>query len=204
VGWNWVHLVLRSLTGLWYQPRIIDDECGAVGGIRKQEKQNYSEKTYPSAAFSTTNPTWLELCSNPGRRGGKSANNRLSYGAVLLWYNAMQSVEKEPMFRRNISPSSSGSKSKPSKKPVWSMKLATCFMLVSCLAYSSTLKMKATYSSEMSVSFQRTAWRHIPAERTLRNYLCENLSSYIRILISATFLDTCCFAYLQMTESGTA
>jgi hypothetical protein len=33
---------------------------------------------------------------------------------------------------------------------------ATCFMLVSCLAYSSTLKMEATYFSETSVDFQRT------------------------------------------------
>jgi hypothetical protein len=34
VGWDWVHLVRRPLTGLLYQPRIIDDECGAVGGMR--------------------------------------------------------------------------------------------------------------------------------------------------------------------------
>jgi hypothetical protein len=31
--------------------------------------------------------------------------------------------------------------------------LATCLMLVFCLAYSSTLKMEATYSSETSVDF---------------------------------------------------
>jgi hypothetical protein len=34
VGRNWVHLVLRPLTGLLYQPRMIDEECGAVGGVR--------------------------------------------------------------------------------------------------------------------------------------------------------------------------
>jgi hypothetical protein len=34
VGWDWVHLVRRPLIGLLYQPQIIDDECGAVGGIR--------------------------------------------------------------------------------------------------------------------------------------------------------------------------
>jgi hypothetical protein len=39
VSWDgarltWVHLVLRSLTGLLYQLRMVDDdECGAVGGI---------------------------------------------------------------------------------------------------------------------------------------------------------------------------
>jgi hypothetical protein len=34
VGWDWVHLGRRPLTGLLYQPRMIDDECGAVGGMR--------------------------------------------------------------------------------------------------------------------------------------------------------------------------
>jgi hypothetical protein len=34
VGWDWVHLVRRPLFGLLYQPRVIDDECGAVGGMR--------------------------------------------------------------------------------------------------------------------------------------------------------------------------
>jgi hypothetical protein len=48
-----------------------------------QEKQKYSEKTYPNATSSTTNPTWLDLGSNPGRRGGKPATNRLSYGTAL-------------------------------------------------------------------------------------------------------------------------
>jgi hypothetical protein len=32
--------------------------------------------------LSTTNPTWLDPGSNPGRRGGKPATNRLSYGAA--------------------------------------------------------------------------------------------------------------------------
>jgi hypothetical protein len=48
-----------------------------------QEKSNYSEKTCPSATLSTTNPTWPDPGSNPGRRGGRPANNRLSYGAAL-------------------------------------------------------------------------------------------------------------------------
>jgi hypothetical protein len=34
VGWDWVHLVRRPLTGLLYQPRMIDDEFGAVNGMR--------------------------------------------------------------------------------------------------------------------------------------------------------------------------
>jgi hypothetical protein len=34
VGWDWVHLVHWPLIGLLYQPRMIDDECEAVGGMR--------------------------------------------------------------------------------------------------------------------------------------------------------------------------
>jgi hypothetical protein len=41
--------------------------------------------------------------------------------------------------------------------------LATCFMLVSCMAYFSTLKMEATCSSETPVDFQRTTRCYIPA-----------------------------------------
>jgi hypothetical protein len=35
----------------------------------------------------------------------------------LLGYNAVQSVESQQTFRRNVSPPSSGSKDKASKKP---------------------------------------------------------------------------------------
>jgi hypothetical protein len=36
----------------------------------------------------------------------------------LVIYNAVQSVESQPTFRRKMSPSSSGSNNKPSKEPV--------------------------------------------------------------------------------------
>jgi hypothetical protein len=38
-------------------------------------KPKYSEETCPSAALSTTNPTFYKY-ANPGRRGGKPASNR--------------------------------------------------------------------------------------------------------------------------------
>jgi hypothetical protein len=41
------------------------------------------EENLPSATLSTTNPTWHELSSNPNRRVGKPATNRLSYGTAL-------------------------------------------------------------------------------------------------------------------------
>jgi hypothetical protein len=48
-----------------------------------QGKAKYSKKTRPSATLFTTNPTWRDPGSNPGRRGGKPATNRLSYGAAF-------------------------------------------------------------------------------------------------------------------------
>jgi hypothetical protein len=44
-----------------------------------QGKPKCSEKTYLSATL-FTNPTWPNLGSNPDRRDGKPATNRLSYG----------------------------------------------------------------------------------------------------------------------------
>jgi hypothetical protein len=52
-----------------------------------------------------------------------------------------------------------------------------CFMLVSCLAYSSIMKMEAKCSSETSVDFQRTTRRYITEDITLPNNRCENLKS---------------------------
>jgi hypothetical protein len=34
VGWDWVHLVRRPLTGILCQHWMIDDECEVVGGMR--------------------------------------------------------------------------------------------------------------------------------------------------------------------------
>jgi hypothetical protein len=45
----------------------------------------YSEKTCPSATLSTAKPTWPDLGSNPGRRCGKPATNRLNYGTACFW-----------------------------------------------------------------------------------------------------------------------
>jgi hypothetical protein len=49
----------------------------------KQGKPKYSEKIYRSATLSTTIPTWPDLGSNKGRRGGKPATNRLRYGTAF-------------------------------------------------------------------------------------------------------------------------
>jgi hypothetical protein len=48
----------------------------------------------PSATLSTINPTWLDPGLNPGRRGGKPATNRLSYGEayLLIFLNIISST----------------------------------------------------------------------------------------------------------------
>jgi hypothetical protein len=58
-----------------------------------QGNPKYSEKTGPSATLSTTNPTWPDPGSNPGRRGGKPATYRLSYGAALT-FTLTRSIKK--------------------------------------------------------------------------------------------------------------
>jgi hypothetical protein len=68
--------------------------------------------------------------------------------------------------------------------------LATCFTLVSCLAYSSTLKMEVTCSSETSVDFQRTTQRYIPKDRNIHNHRCEDFKSYILTEDFGGFLES--------------
>jgi hypothetical protein len=46
-------------------------------------KIDRGNRTCPSATLSTTNPTWPDPGSNPGRRSGKTVTNRLSYGAAI-------------------------------------------------------------------------------------------------------------------------
>jgi hypothetical protein len=55
--------------------------------------------------------------------------------------------------------------------------LATCFMPVSCLAYSSTLKMKAVRFSETSVNCQRISWLYIPKDRNLQRNLLVSIDN---------------------------
>jgi hypothetical protein len=66
-----------------------------------QGKPKYSEKAYPSATLSTTNPTWPDLGSNPGRRGGKPATNRLSYGTAST-YTRLDALFLKAIFFRHF------------------------------------------------------------------------------------------------------
>jgi hypothetical protein len=90
---------------------------------------------------------------------------------------AVYSVESQPTFWGSTSPPSSGSKNKRFKKQHEDL-IATRFTLLSCLAYSSTVKKKAIYYSETAVHFKRTIRRYISGDRTLHNHRCENPRPY--------------------------
>jgi hypothetical protein len=66
----------------------------------------------------------------------------------FLTYNAGYVVQSQLMFRRNMSLPSSLLKDMKSN-----MKRAVCFMLFYCMAYCSSLKIKAATSSETSVHY---------------------------------------------------
>jgi hypothetical protein len=60
-----------------------------------QWRPKYAEKTCPSASWLTTNPTWLDPGSNPGRGGGKLVTNRLNYGTALLWCKSVKKLRHQ-------------------------------------------------------------------------------------------------------------
>jgi hypothetical protein len=67
-----------ATVGLLYQPRMIDSDYGAVGGMRIG-RGNRNSRRKPAPV-----PLCLpDLGSNPGRPGGKPATNRLSYGTAF-------------------------------------------------------------------------------------------------------------------------
>jgi hypothetical protein len=75
---NWVQSAGRPPIGILFQPRVImmiqkSVEWWLAGG---------TEALGENAALSTTNPTCCPE-ANPGRRGGKPAINRLSYGKAI-------------------------------------------------------------------------------------------------------------------------
>jgi hypothetical protein len=74
-------------------------------------------------------------------------------------------------------------------------------MFVSYLAYSSTLNMGATCSSETSVDFNRTTCRYIPKDRILRFWL--NFNHLLRqwIQITRCYRQACVKMYLQCSRT---
>jgi hypothetical protein len=100
----------------------------------------------------------------------------------LLWYTTKKSVENQPMVRRNMSPPSSRSKNKPSKKPAW-IKSTIFWDITPCSPLSVNRRFGGTYRFHLQgrknkLTKKRTTRRYIPENGTLHNHPCENLKSY--------------------------
>jgi hypothetical protein len=64
---------------------VDNGDCGAIGGPKfGRRNQSTRRRPAPSATLSTTNPTWPDPSSNPGRRCGKPATNHFSYDTAYL------------------------------------------------------------------------------------------------------------------------
>jgi hypothetical protein len=72
-----------ATSGVLYKPQMIDEgDHGAIGGIKiGRGNRSTRRKPAPEPLCPPQIPHGPNQGSNPGRRGGKPANNRLSYGA---------------------------------------------------------------------------------------------------------------------------
>jgi hypothetical protein len=97
----------------------------------------------------------------------------LSEESYLMRYNAVYSVESQPIFLRNMSSPSSGS--------------LLCLLSASCWFYAwfiirTKKKTEAAYSSVTSFDFQRTTRRYI-SEDTTHHHRWKILKSYQRSIL---------------------
>jgi hypothetical protein len=88
VSWGGVRLgPLCTSATIWHIVPALDDRWwiwSSRWNKNWQGKPKYSEKTCLSTTLSTTNPTWYDLGSNMGRRGGNPVTNRLSYDTAFV------------------------------------------------------------------------------------------------------------------------
>jgi hypothetical protein len=97
---------------------------------------------------------------------------------VFYWYSATKRIALKSSVFLDITPCSLLKVNRHFGRTYHlRLQFATCFILVSCMAYSLILKMEATCSSETSAGFRWTTWHYIQDHRTLHNHCCENLKS---------------------------
>jgi hypothetical protein len=78
--------------------------------------------------------------------------------------------------------------------------LATCFVLVSYLAFFSTLKMEAAYSSEKSVDSRQITRPYIPQDRTLQNRVIFSHYFHVRRVSSTLLYLTTITILLEISD----
>jgi hypothetical protein len=86
---------------------------------------------------------------------------RLKEEPYLLWRNRIYFFEIQPMFRKNMSPPSSGSERNKTRKQQGA-DLAICFILM--------MKLEAMNFSETQVEFRRTTLSYLPQHGTLHDH----------------------------------
>jgi hypothetical protein len=84
VGWDCKSLGTAATSGLLHKPQLIDgSDCGAIGEMKiGRGNRSTRRKPAPAPLCPPQIPHDQTPGSNPGRRGGKPATNRLSYGAA--------------------------------------------------------------------------------------------------------------------------
>jgi hypothetical protein len=117
--------------------------------------------------FSAAVPNPISKLCYLGRIWGSHSGGYEEYR--LLGYNAVWSKERQPTFRRNISPPSSGSKDKTCKKPAWKQLTSrvTCFL--AWLIFR--LWRRRRYVPPKRRLTHQTTWRYSPEDGTLHT-LC--------------------------------
>jgi hypothetical protein len=129
------------------------------------------------------NIPWIQRC------GGKwlmatlqNQSSRTAYVSIkntIFWDTTPCSSLKVIWRLRGTLPTSSGSK----------LCLPPAFVLVSCSAYSLTLKMEAMFLQNIGwLSTDYTAL--YPKDRTLHNHWCENLKSYMVVWVYWNYIES--------------
>jgi hypothetical protein len=101
MGWDWVHLALRPLVGLLYRPRMIDDDCGAIGGMRVG-RGNRSTRRKP-ASVPIYPPQIPHDLTRARTRAAAVGNRRLTAWAMArpsLYVNIIGYVQKRVLYGR--------------------------------------------------------------------------------------------------------
>jgi hypothetical protein len=73
------------------------------GMIFTGQNRRTRRKTCPSATLSTTNPTWIDLGTNPGLRGDRPVTDDLSHGTapmIVLPYRVLVYADDRMLCRR--------------------------------------------------------------------------------------------------------